>query len=148
MASLSHYYSRAKGGIAAINPAQMAELGEEWLIAGATGAVLGMVSASIGGLDKTVAGMPVPVDGAMSVALGLASLSMRSPELRTASIAAGGSAATRTFEKFFKKALGAHGEFDGDAALPQFPGAGYGYGWGAENGNGFADPLARAAAGL
>src|SRR3954471_14010972 len=109
MASLTHYYSRAKSGIAGINGKDMADMGEEWLVTGATGATLGLISASIGGLDKTVAGMPGPVDGVASLLLGLAGLSMRSKELRIASIAAGGSAATRTFEKFFKKAMGAHG---------------------------------------
>jgi hypothetical protein len=145
--SLSHYYQRAKGGIANINGKDLANLGEDYLITGVTGAVLGLISASIGSLDKTVAGMPVPVDGAISMGLGLASLSMRSPELRVASIAAGGSAAARTFEKFFKKAMGAHGEFDGGAFPQLSPGmqAGYGYGWGAEASN---DPLLRAAAGL
>ena len=144
MASLSHYYGKAKSSLIGINTKDMVELGEDYLIVGATGAVLGLISSSLGGLDKTVAGMPVPVDGAVSLGLGLAALSTRSQELRIASIAAGGSAATRTFEKFFKKAMGAHGEFDG-AGLPQFTaGYGYGYGWGHES----ADPVQAAAAGL
>lgn len=146
MASLTHYYQRAKGGIANINGKDLADLGEDYLITGATGAVLGLISASIGSLDKTVAGMPVPVDGAVSLGLGLAALSTRSRELRVASIAAGGSAAARTFEKFFKKAMGVHGEFDG-GAFPQLSpqsGYNYGYGWGAES----ADPLLAAAQSL
>jgi len=142
--SLTHYYSRAKSGMASISGKELTEIGEDMVIAGATGAVLGLISASLGGLDKTVAGMPVPVDGAASIALAFAGAGMRSQELRLASIAAGGSAATRTFEKFFKKAMGAHGEFDGQAELPQFPGAGYGYGWGWESG----DRLAAAAQNL
>lgn len=146
MSSLTHYYQRAKSGIAGINPKDMVDLGEDYLVVGATGAMLGLISASIGGLDKTIAGFKVPVDGATSIALGVASISMRSKELRTASIAAGGSAATRTFEGFFKKAMGAHGEFDSNV-MQQLPGGappGYGYGWGAES----ADPLLRAAQGL
>jgi hypothetical protein len=142
MASLTHYYSRAKSGMASINGAQLAEIGEDMVIAGVTGAALGFISASIGGLDKTVAGMPVPVDGAVSFALAFAGAGMRSQELRIASIAAGGSAATRTFEKFFKKAMGAHGEFDSMAEVPQL-GYGYGYGWGGEA-SGVQDPLIRA----
>jgi hypothetical protein len=127
-----------------ISGKELTEIGEDMVIAGATGAVLGLISASLGGLDKTVAGMPVPVDGALSVGLAFAGAGMRSQELRLASVAAGGSAATRTFEKFFKKAMGAHGEFDGQAEIPQFPGAGYGYGWGFESG----DRLAAAAQAL
>lgn len=144
MASLSHYYGKAKSSMMGVSTKDMVELGEDYLVVGATGAVLGLISSSIGGLDKTIAGMPVPVDGALSLGLGLAALSTRSPELRIASIAAGGSAATRTFEKFFKKAMGAHGEFDG-TGLPQMTaGYGYGYGWGHEAG----DPVQAAAAGL
>jgi hypothetical protein len=112
--SLAHYYSRAKGGLMNIDSKEAVQLGEDLLIAGGTGLVLGAISASIGGLDHHVAGMPVPVDGLASMGLALAGLSMRSPELKVASIAAGGSAATRTFEALFKRSLGAHGDFDGN----------------------------------
>lgn len=141
--SLAHHYSRAKAGLMGINPVQATEHAEKLLIAGGTGLVLGLVSASMGGLDHKVLGMNVPVDGIASMGLALAGLSMHSPELLTASIAAGGSAATRSFEAIFKKGLGAHGDFDsndlpfGFGAPPAFsPGApaggqfnpGYGFG--------------------
>lgn len=141
MSGLSMYYQRAKGGLANINPAQAVELAEDWGIVGLTGLATGFLSASIGGLDKSFLGMNVPVDGAASIGIGLLSLSIRSPELRVASIALGGSASVRTFEKFFKKALSVNGEFDEDAAeLGMGADYGYGYGYGAEN-----DPLMEAA---
>lgn len=133
MAGLSHYYGRAKSGLMNINPHEATQLGEDWLIAGATGMMLGLVSASIGGLEKDIAGFKVPVDGLFAFGLGAAGLAMRSPELRTASVAAGGSAATRTFEAFFKKALNAHGDFD-SSDIPfghdphQLSAGGYAYG--------------------
>jgi hypothetical protein len=112
MVALSEYYGRAKAGIAGINPAEAADLGEDWLIAGATGAALGALSAMGGGLDKKVAGFPVPLDGVASAALALGGLLTHSKELKVASIAAAGSASTRAFEKIFKKGVGAHGELD------------------------------------
>ena len=140
--SLSMYYNRAKGGLMNINTKEMVDHGENLMIAGATGAVLGLISASIGGLDHKVAGFEVPVDGLASAGLALAGLSMRSPELLTASIAAGGSAATRTFEGLFKRAIGTHGDFDGGDipfgfgnAAPQLYGQSMPqqFGWGAES---------------
>lgn len=110
--SLSHYYASAKGGLAHIDPKEMADLTEDFMITALTGAGLGLASASLGGLDKKIAGFPVPLDGLASIALGFASLSTRSPGLKIASIAAGGSAATRTFEAIFKKGIGVHGEFE------------------------------------
>lgn len=146
--SLSHYYSRAKSGLMGINPREATQLGEDWLIAGGTGAILGLVSASIGGLDKQVAGMNVPIDGLAAGGLALAGLALGIPELKTASVAAGGSASTRVFEKFFKKSLGAHGDEDFDATYGYAYGAEpyqlqdeYGYGWG-------QDSLVEAAANL
>ncbi len=131
MASLSHYYSSAKHGLGAINPVEATELGEDMLIAGGTGAVLGLISAAKGGsLDMTIAGMSIPIDGLMSFGLGLAGLSLKSKELKTAAIAAGGSAATRTFSAFFKKGLAAHGDLD--AANEAFGNDGMQYGWGAD----------------
>lgn len=125
MASFSHYYSRAKGGLVRINPEEAFEhFVENFAIVAGTGAMLGLLSASLGGMDKQVAGFSVPVDGIASVSLGLAGLALGMPELKTASIAAGGSAATRAFEKFFKKSI-AHGELD--SVQEQF---GYGYGYG------------------
>lgn len=144
MTSLSHYYSRAKGGLMNINPHEAVQHGEDLLIAGATGAVLGLFAASTGGLDKRVFGMNVPVDGLASFGLAAVALSIRSPELKVASIAAGGSAATRTFESLFKK-MSAHGDFDAsdipfNGEPAQLEG-GYGYGWG-------QDRLVEAAANL
>lgn len=127
--SLAHYYARGKAGLMNINTHEAVQHGEDLLIAGGTGLALGLISASIGGLDKHVAGMEVPVDGAVSFGLALAGLSIKSPELKVASIAAAGSASTRTFEKFFKKTL-AHGDFDGND-IPfghELPAMGYGYG--------------------
>jgi hypothetical protein len=121
--SISHYYGRAKAGMMNINPVEATELGEKWLIAGGTGLALGLISASMGGLDHKIMGMNVPVDGLMSLGLGVAGLSMRSPELQTASIAAAGSASTRTFEAIFKKGLGAHGDFDANDIPFGFGGA-------------------------
>ena len=140
MAGLSHYYSRAKAGLMGINPHEATQLGEDWMIAGGTGLVLGLISASIGGLDKKIAGFTIPVDGLAAFGLALGGLMMRSPELKVASIAAGGSAATRTFEAFFKKSLGAHGDLDalqggGLDALqdPYQLHAGWGYGYGQDD---------------
>lgn len=107
-----------------INPAEAVQLGEDWMIAAGTGAVLGLMSAATGGMDKKIFGMEIPMDGLAAFGLALAGLSLRSPELKVASIAAGGSAATRTFENFFKKTV-AHGDFD-QGNIP------FGYGWGGE----------------
>lgn len=112
MSSLGHYYGRAKQGLMGIDPKEATELAEDWMIAGAAGAGLGLISASIGGLDKSIAGMSVPVDGLVAAGLAVAGLTTNSKQLKTASIAAGGSAATRTFEKFFKRALNVHGEIE------------------------------------
>lgn len=129
--SLTHYYSSAKGSIAGISPVEATELGEDWLIAGAAGAAIGLMSAAKNGvLDAKVAGMTVPLDGLFAAGLGLAGLAMHSPELRTASVAAGGAASARVFSSFFKKGLAAHGDVEENPQLA----AGYGaeYGWGAD----------------
>lgn len=112
--SLSHYYGKAKAGMIGINPKEATELGEKLLIAGGTGAGLGLISAGLGGLDHKVFGFNVPVDGLASLVLGGVGLAIQSPELCTASVAAAGSAATRSFEALFKKGLGAHGDSDFD----------------------------------
>ena len=123
MAGLSHYYGRAKESFAGINPKEATEHGEKMLIAGGTGLVLGLTSAIMGGLDHKILGMNVPVDGLASFGLAAAGLALHSPELLTASIAAGGSASTRSFEAIFKKGMGAHGDFD-STDIP----FGFGYG--------------------
>lgn len=134
MASLSHYYGSAKAGLGKINPVEATELGEDMLIAGGTGAALGLIAAAKGGsLDMTIAGMQVPIDGLMSFGLGLVGLSIKSKELKVAAIAAGGSAATRAFTGFFKKGLAAHGELDG--AVNEAFGNDMQYGWGADAGH-------------
>jgi hypothetical protein len=137
MSSLSHYYSNAKRGLGGINSVEAVQLGEEFLITGGTGAVLGLIAASKGGsLDMKIAGMNVPIDGLLSFGLGLAGLSIRSKELKIASIAAGGSAATRTFTNFFKKGVGVagdeiSGEDFGFGEHEQFAGSSQ-YGWGSD----------------
>lgn len=115
MASLTEYYGKMKHGFGTINPAEAAQLGEDWLIAAATGAGIGLLSAGLGGLDKKVFGMNLPVDGLVSVGLGFVGLQMGGESgqlLKIASIAAGGSAAVRTFESFFKTGLKVKGEFE------------------------------------
>ena len=121
MAAMTHYYGRMKGSIESINPKDMSQLTEDWLITAAAGAGIGLVSAAVGGLDKNIMGFNVPVDGLISIALGAAGLmdhanQKRSSILKIASIAAGGSAAVRTFEKFFKSNMhgvfGIKGEFE------------------------------------
>jgi hypothetical protein len=133
--SLSKHYNAAKAGLMGINPVHATEHAERLLIAGGTGLALGLISAGMGGLDHKVMGMNVPVDGLASLGLSVAGLAMHSPELLTASVAAAGSASTRSFEAIFKKGLGAHGDFDssdipfgfGGNEAPQM-GAGYGFG--------------------
>jgi len=147
---LTHYYHRAKQGLMGINPHEATQLGEDWMIAGATGAVLGLMSAATGGMDLKIAGLTVPKDGLAAFALALGGLTMGSKELKVASIAAGGAASSRVFEGFFKKSFGAHGDFDGnDIPFGADPmqlgsgGVGHGFGWGAER-----DRLIEAAANL
>jgi hypothetical protein len=124
--SLTDYYRNAKHGLGSIDPQEATQLGEDWLIAGATGAAIGLVSAATGSLDIPVAGMKIPVDGLMAVGLGFAGLSLGSPELKTASIAAGGAASARTFGDFFRKGVAAHGDIeDGTSQM--------GMGWGSES---------------
>lgn len=138
MASLSHYYGRTREAFGNINPHEAWKLGEHWAIAGFAGAGVAAIGSAIGGLDKKVGGIPVPVDGAAAVVLGTIGLSIKSEELKIASIALGGSAAVRTFSKLFGNKLGAHGEIDdwasggasgmfGFGNAPQFS---PGYGWG------------------
>lgn len=134
--SISHYYSRAKHGLGSINSVEAVNLGEEFLITGATGAALGLIAASKGSLDVTLSGMKIPVDGLLSFGLGLAGLSMRSKELKVAAIAAGGSAATRTFTKVFAKGVAAHGdEINGDFGFGHNEQFGSQYGWGSDAGH-------------
>jgi hypothetical protein len=104
-----------KHGLGTINPDEAVQLGEDWLVAAATGAGIGLMSAALGGLDKKVFGVSLPVDGLVSVGLGLVGLQVGGESgqlLKIASIAAGGSAAVRTFESFFKSGLRVKGEFE------------------------------------
>lgn len=128
--SLTGYYGRAKDSISIdnIKPRDVQELGGEYMIVAAAGAGVAFAGTLLGGLDKEVLGFPVPVDGLISVGLGVAGLATtgRMGEvLKTASIAAGGSAAVRTFEGFFKRGFGVKGDFtDLDAdRLPGYQGA-------------------------
>ena len=120
MAALTHYYGRMKREFHSINPHDATQMGEDLLVTAAAGAAVGLVPATMGGLDKKVGGFDVPIDGLMSVGFGLLGLSVGnhkySQMLKVASIAAGGSAAVRTFEKFFKSNMhgvfGIKGEFE------------------------------------
>jgi hypothetical protein len=131
---LTDFYKSAKGKMGGIDAKEATQLVEDWAIAGGTGAIIGLIASSAGGLDHTVAGMKVPVDGILSVGLGIASLTMQSQELRVASIAAAGSASARTFQGIFSKGLGAHGDSEspqlgfGHNHAPQQLEAGYGFG--------------------
>ncbi len=132
MTSLAQYYGRAKFGFAGINPRAMTQLGEDWMVTAAAGAGIGLMSGALGGLDKNIAGFNVPLDGLVSLGLGVAGLEMGGEmghALKIASIAAGGSAAVRTFEKFFAKGFkGVKGEFEdftsssGYGSLPEYSG--------------------------
>lgn len=124
MASLSEYYGNMKAGVGSIDPQDMAQLGEDWMVTAAAGAGIGLVSAALGGLDKKIAGVTVPVDGLIAVGLGVTGLQMSGQSgqfLKLASIAAGGSAAVRTFEKFFKAGFKVKGDFE-DIHPMQLPG--------------------------
>lgn len=115
MASMTEYYGRMKGGMASIDPADMAQLAEDWMVTAAAGMGAGLISGAIGGLDKKIAGFNVPIDGLISIAIGGFGLQMKGDGgkiLKLASIALGGSAAVRTFEKFFKGAFHVKGEFE------------------------------------
>lgn len=115
MPSLTEYYSQAKGGFGSIHPEEMAQLGEDWMVAVATGAGVGLMSAALGGLDKKIFGIPVPLEGVAAGVLGFAGLKTEGTTgqiLKLASIAAAGSAASRTFEKIFKAGFHVKGEFE------------------------------------
>lgn len=133
MGSLSHYYGKARSSVMGINTHEAVELGEDWAVAGLMGAALGAIASQSGGLDKKVGGMVVPLDGIAAAACALTGLSMRNHQLKTASIAAIGSASTRIFTRALSKgALGAHGEIE--SAMAEMPELGFGqhYGWGEE----------------
>jgi hypothetical protein len=126
--SLTGYYGRAKYGLSSVRGEDLEDMGKDYLAVAVTGAGIGMASTMIGGLDKPILGVPVPLDGVASLALGYGSLVTRgdvSKMLKVASIAAGGSAAVRTFEAFFKKGFGVHGELEdlGSQGLPGYRGA-------------------------
>lgn len=135
MASMTEYYGRMKSGVGSINPKDMAQLGEDYMIVAASGLAVGLISGAIGGLDKKIAGFNVPVDGLLSLGLGFMGLQMKGNSgqaLKVASIAIGGSASVRTFERFFKGAFGVHGEFNElpGRQAPKQLGTGFGRGFG------------------
>ncbi len=104
-----------KGGFASIDPKDATQLFEDWAIVAAAGAGAGLISGAIGGLDKKIAGFTVPVDGLISIGMGLFGLQVKGDGgkmLKIGSIALGGSAAVRTFEKFFKAGFKVKGEFE------------------------------------
>lgn len=153
MAGLAAYYGRAKSSFGSINPHDMTQLGEDWLIVAGTGAGIGLLSGALGGLDKTVAGFQVPVDGLVSVGLGIAGLQVSGEAgkaMKIASIAAGGSAAVRTFEKFFGKAFatkvkGDFEDFGQSSSFGALPGYGGPYGPTVAFGQSYRDRLTEAA---
>ena len=119
MTALSHYYGKMKHSITDIDPIEGRILGEDLMVATAAGAGIALISATTGGLDKKIHGFDVPIDGLISVALGVGGLMTHHHRyahvMKVASIAAGGSAAVRTFEKFFRsnlQNLGVKGEFE------------------------------------
>jgi hypothetical protein len=115
MPSLTEYYGRAKHSFGTMDPADMAQMGEDWMIAAATGVGVGLMSVALGGLDKKVFGFPLPMDGVAAGVLGLAGMQMggtTGQALKLASVAAAGSAATRTFEKFFKTGFKVRGDLE------------------------------------
>jgi hypothetical protein len=131
MASLTHYFNRAKSDLTHISSRQVEELTEEMGIAAATGAGLALMSTTIpGGLDYKIAGLKVPLDAAFAVGIGAFGKATGNKKLSTVGVAAGGAAAARLFAGFFKSGLGpkAHGmglDFDqGD--IPFGMGAGWG----------------------
>ncbi len=124
--SLTGYYGRAKGAMSFdnIDPRDVKELGTEYMIVAAAGAGVAFAGTLLGGLDKEVLGFPVPVDGLISVGLGVVGLATpgkMGDALKVASIAAGGSAAVRTFEGFFKRGFGVKGDFT-DLNADRLPG--------------------------
>lgn len=133
MASLAHYYGRARGGLMGISPAAATELAEDWAVAGLMGAALGAIASQTGGLDKKFGGMVIPLDGVAAAACALTGLSMHNKQLQVASIAAIGSASTRIFTRALSKgAVGAHGEIE--QAFAELPfGQESAYGWGQES---------------
>lgn len=133
MASLAHYYSRARGSLMGISPQSAVELGEDWAVAGLMGAALGAIASQTGSLDKTMGGMVVPLDGLAAAACALTGLSMHNRQLKVASIAAIGSVSTRIFTRALSKRLGTHGEIE--EAMAELPGLGFGYGWGSDGGH-------------
>jgi hypothetical protein len=143
MPSMTDYYGRMKSGFGSIDAKDMAQLGEDYMVVAATGAGVGLLSGAMGGLDHKIAGFTVPLDGLVSIGLGMAGLQMKGDTgriLKIASIAAGGSAAVRTFERFFKAGFSAKGEFEdlgsgmmgisGYRVHGQLPGGQYGPGVG------------------
>jgi hypothetical protein len=143
---MTEYYGRMKSGLGSIDPKDMAQLSEDWMIATATGAAIGLMSGGLGGLDKKIAGINVPLDGLVAMGLGVFGLQAggsTGKTMKIASIAAGGSAAVRTFEKFFKAGFKVKGEFEdlGSSGLnyqmygrqPQEFGPGVGFGVGEQD---------------
>jgi hypothetical protein len=132
MASLAHYYSRARGGLLGISPAAATDLAEDWAVAGLMGAALGAIASQAGGLDKKFGGMVVPLDGLAAAACALTGLSMHNKQLQTASIAAIGSASTRIFTRALSKGkVSVTGEIE--SAFAELPIGSDSMGWGAES---------------
>lgn len=118
MASLLEHWGANKGfglGKKRATEEELEMLGLDYVAVAATGAGLGLMSAALGGLDHKVFGFTVPVDGLVSIGLGVLGLKTEGEIgriIKVASCAAGGSAAVRTFEGFFKRGLHVKGEFE------------------------------------
>jgi hypothetical protein len=111
MPSLVDYYNASRAPAPIEQPT--AELGEALAIAAGTGAALAFVAAvDPDGLGFDVSCFKVPIDGAIGLGLGAASVSIKSPELRIASLAAIGAASARTFSRIFMRAPHAGLDFD------------------------------------
>jgi hypothetical protein len=139
MVALTEYYGRARGHGSLDLRDLWDELSPDWLVTAATGAGLGMLSAALGGLDVKIFGFPVPVDGLASLGLGVAGVYMGGETgglLKIASIAAGGSAAVRTFEGIFRRGFKVTGELEDlggsgfTPAINPYGGSSWGLGFG------------------
>jgi len=123
MASLGSYYRRAMGAIGGHSIGQMSMA---WGAAGFTGAGLGLLSNSLGGLDQKVGSFSIPIDAVAGVALGVAAVGARSQVLKAASIAAIGHASVRFFEGMFHRhgvtIPGLHAGYDMPDLADLYPG--------------------------
>lgn len=118
MASLLEHWSANKGfgvGKKKITEEDFELLAMDYGAVAATGLGLALASSALGGLDHKLFGLTLPVDGLISVGLGVVGLKTEGEMgrlIKVASCAAGGSAAVRTFERILKSGIGVKGEFE------------------------------------